>query len=198
MIIVGLTGGIGSGKTTVATYFKALGVPVYHADDEAKDLLNHNEQLQTEVVHLFGEKAYENGVLQRAYLAEIVFNNPDQLAKLSAIVHPAVADDFTRWCAQQNAPYVIQENALIFESNAMSRFDQIISVIVPKEIRIKRVMQRDQTTRKNVLKRMAQQCGDKERRAKSNFIIHNVLAEKAKGEVREIHRKLVDLAKQNS
>jgi len=194
MMVVGLTGGIGSGKTTVAGYFKAAGIPVYHADDRAKGLLHTNPKLQAKVIELFGEKAYVDGELQRAVIAEIVFNDPEQLAKLNAIVHPAVVEDFTQWCAAQESPYVIQENALIFETNATPRFDQIIAVIVPKEIRIKRVMKRDKTTRKNVLKRMAQQCGDRERRAKANFIIHNTLAEKAAAEVVEIHKKLTDIA----
>ncbi|MDQ6469612.1 dephospho-CoA kinase [Flavobacterium sp. LHD-80] len=184
--VIGLTGGIGSGKTTIANYFKEMGVPVYIADDAARAVM-HSETVIEKVKKTFGESLFENNVLNRAKLAEIVFNNADQLAKLNAIVHPAVKEDFESWILQhKNEEYVIYEAAILFESGRYKDCDFIILVTAPEEVRIERVLKRDNTTRAQVLSRMQMQWKDEDRILKSNFIINNVNLKIAKEEVVKI------------
>jgi len=184
--IIGLTGGIGSGKTTIANYFQELGVPVYIADDGAKKVMKSDEVVKR-IKMAFGESIFEEGVLNRANLANIVFNNAEELKKLNAIVHPAVKKDFQAWLLQhKNYTYVIYEAAILFESGTYKDCDVIITVTAPEETRIERVLKRDNTTRAQVLSRMRMQLNDEIRISKSNYVINNDNLKKAKEEIVEI------------
>jgi dephospho-CoA kinase len=181
--IIGLTGGIGSGKTTIANYFRAAGIPVYIADDEARKIMESPEII-AEIKNVFGNIIFENDILIRSKLAEIVFDNPEKLQKLNAIIHPAVKKHFSEWILNyKSAPFVIYEAAILFESGSYKNCDFIITVTAPVESRIERVVQRDKTTRENVLKRIAMQWNDEQRFSKSDFVIENINPEIAKIEV---------------
>src|SRR5687767_9978123 len=143
MLRIGLTGGIGSGKTTVAAIFGVLGIPVYYADDAAKRLMDENENVKTAIENNFGKEAYKNGKLDRKYVSDIVFNNADKLAFLNSIVHPATIKDADEWMQSQKSPYIIKEAALLFESGSHQKLDYIIGVKAPLDLRISRVMKRD-------------------------------------------------------
>lgn len=186
MKIIGLTGGIGSGKSTIAKEFAARGIPVYNSDDEAKKLIATNAQLRQRITETFGENAYINGQYNKAYIAQIVFNDANQLAKLNAIVHPALAVHFREWVQQQNTLYVIKEAAILFESGSYKDCDFIISVVAPEDLRIARVIARDHCTEAQVKARMTQQWTDAQRIALSNAVIENIDLEKAKQQVERI------------
>lgn len=193
--VIGLTGGIGSGKTTIANYFAEMGIPVYIADDASRAVMQLGHIIK-EVKNVFGEIVFEDGILNRAKLAEIVFNDKEKLAKLNAIVHPAVKKDFEVWLLQHKKyEYVIYEAAILFESGRYKECDFIITVTAPEETRIDRVLQRDNTTRSQVLSRMQMQWKDEDRISKSNFVINNVNLKIAKEEVVKI-LKILDI-KQN-
>ena len=184
--IIGLTGGIGSGKTTIANFFKEMGVPVYIADDAGKKVMQL-ESIKKQIKTTFGEALFENEILNRAKLAEIVFNNADQLEKLNAIVHPAIKDDFKSWLKENNEyEYVVYEAAILFESGRYKECDVIVTVTAPEEIRIERVLKRDNTTREQVLSRMKMQWNDEKRISLSNFVINNSNLKIAKEEVVKI------------
>lgn len=184
--VIGLTGGIGSGKTTVANYFQEMGVPVYIADDGAKRVMQ-SKNILAEVKSAFGGNIFDNDILNRAKLAQIVFNDKEQLAKLNAIVHPAVKLDFDDWVKEhKNNDYVMYEAAILFESGRYKECDVIITVTAPEEVRIDRVIKRDKTTREEVLSRMKMQWNDEKRISKSNFVINNNNLKNAKEEVVEI------------
>lgn len=184
--IIGLTGGIGSGKTTIANYFKEMGVPVYIADDEARKLMQSKFIIE-EIKKTFGDSLFEDNILNRAKLAEIVFNNSSKLDQLNAIVHPAVKKDFKAWLeTNKNYAYVIYEAAILFESGRYKDCDIVITVTAPEETRIERVIKRDKTNREQVLDRMKMQWKDEERISKSNFIILNDNLKNAKEEVVKI------------
>ncbi|NNC69391.1 MAG: dephospho-CoA kinase [Flavobacteriaceae bacterium] len=191
MKIVGLTGGIGSGKTTVAKLFLDLGVPVYVADEHAKRLMHTSSSIRRKLVEEFGAKAYLNGKLNRSYLAEVVFNDQEKLAAINSIVHPSVSNSFKRWIRKQHSKYVIQENALLFETNSYKKFDFIILVTAPIDEKINRVMRRDEMTRQEVLTRMKNQLPDEEKIQKADFIIENLDLDQTKKEVVKIHKKIV-------
>lgn len=184
--IIGLTGGIGSGKTTVADYFKSYGIPVYIADDEARKIMQSADILEA-IKNLFGADVFENETLNREKLAKIVFNNPESLEKLNGIVHPAVKKHFEQWLLQNlEAPYVIYEAAILFESGRYKDCDIIITVTAPIESRIQRVIKRDNTTRELVLKRINAQWTDEKRISKSDFVIENIAIEPTKLEIDRI------------
>ncbi|BDU25890.1 MULTISPECIES: dephospho-CoA kinase [unclassified Flavobacterium] len=184
--VIGLTGGIGSGKTTIANYFAAMGIPVYIADDGAKRVMQSDVILK-EVKAVFGQDIFDGQVLNRAKLAQIVFNDKEQLAKLNAIVHPAVKQDFELWMQEyKNFDYVIYEAAILFESGRYKECDIIITVTAPEEVRIERVIERDKTTREQVLSRMKMQWNDEKRISMSNFVINNDNLKIAKEEVVKI------------
>jgi dephospho-CoA kinase len=184
--IIGLTGGIGSGKTTIANHFMAAGIPVYIADDEARKIMQSAEIIE-EIKKTFGTTIFENGVLNRQKLAEIVFNNPDKLKLLNGIIHPAVKKHFDNWILNhKNVPFIIYEAAILFESGSYKNCDQIITVTAPLESRIKRVIQRDNTTREDVLKRINMQWTDNQRLTKSDFVVENIDPEITKSEVDKI------------
>ncbi|MBS1534838.1 MAG: dephospho-CoA kinase [Bacteroidetes bacterium] len=188
--IIGLTGGIGSGKTTVAKQFIEAGIPVYIADEEAKKLL-HQPEIISQIETNFGDSVLEDNQISRAKLAQVVFNNPEKLALLNSIIHPAVKKHFQQWLNEHQAfPYVVREAAILFESGTYHDCDLIISVIAPIEERISRVIQRDQVDRAAVLARINNQWTDEQRIAKSDFVIENVTPKNTERQVNEILKKL--------
>ena len=188
--IIGLTGGIGSGKTTIANYFKEFGIPVYIADDEARKISESPEIAQA-IKSVFGNEVFKNEKLDRVKVAEIVFSNQAKLKQLNEIIHPAVKEHFENWILQHsNFPFVVKEAAILFESGAYKDCDIVISVIAPLETRIQRVIQRDGATRDDVLKRIKNQWTDEERLSKSQYAIENINIEDAKKEVKKILKKI--------
>ena len=184
--IIGLTGGIGSGKTTIANEFSATGVPVYIADDEARKLMQTAEVLNAIKV-LFGNVVFEKDILNREKLAEIVFSDPEKLGQLNSIIHPAVKKHFGKWLLNHlKFPLVIYEAAILFESGGYKNCDLIISVVAPLETRIERVIVRDKITREQVLKRINMQWNDEKRISKSDFVIKNTNIEETKSEIVKI------------
>lgn len=188
---VGLTGGMGSGKTTVAKMFEELGIPVYNSDLEARRIMNENSEVKKAVKALFGDNAYENDQLNRAFIAKKVFGNSAILEELNKIVHPAVRKDFSDWAAGQSAPYVIQEAAILFENGGYNNFDHMILVTAPKKTRIIRIKQRDQLSEKDILERMKHQWPEKRKKALADFVIHNSDIISTKKNVRKIHEELI-------
>ena len=173
MLKIGLTGGIGSGKSTVAKIFETLGVPVYNADEEAKKMMNSDEELKASLINNFGAETYKDGLLDRKYLAAIVFNDDHKLELLNSLIHPATIRDASEWIKKQNSPYVIKEAALIFEAGAADMLDLVIGVSAHRELRIKRVMNRDGVSREEVLKRMSSQLDDEVKMKRCDFVITN-------------------------
>ncbi|MFN6245758.1 MAG: dephospho-CoA kinase [Chitinophagaceae bacterium] len=172
-IIIGLTGGIGSGKSTVAKIFAQLGIPVLDADATAKAIMNEDHSVKTKLIELFGEDAYKENQLNRPYIAQIVFEDAFKLQQLNAIIHPITIQYAKDWAFKQSAPYVIKEAALFFESGSSEGVEKIIGVTAPKHIRIQRVMQRDQMTRENVIKRMEHQLEDSLKMKLCDWVIQN-------------------------
>ncbi|WP_315019802.1 dephospho-CoA kinase [Capnocytophaga leadbetteri] len=191
MKVVGLTGGIGSGKSTIARLFAALGIAVYDSDTEAKKLINTSAEIKKRIVEVFGAEAYAEGVYNRAYMADIVFRNPDKLAVLNSIVHPVLADHFNQWVALQTSPYVIKEAAILFESGSYKNCDFIITVTAPETLRISRSMSRDGSTEAQVRARMAQQWTDAQRIALSDAVIENINLEETEKRVRELNNLFI-------
>lgn len=190
--IIGLTGGIGSGKTTVANYLQSLGIPVYIADAASKELADAPEILAL-IKRDFGEEVIAAGQLNRQKMAAIVFNNPEKLKQLNAIIHPAVRADFESWLAKNaEAEIVIKEAAILFESGSYKECDSVITVTAPIEIRIQRVMQRDHINREKVLERMKNQWTDEQRFAKSEYVVENTDFQHAKEQIDEILKKLLN------
>jgi dephospho-CoA kinase len=188
--LIGLTGGIGSGKTTVGGMFQVLGIPVYSSDVRAKWLMQNDPSLKASIIALLGQESYdEAGALNRAWIASRVFQNADLLKALNALVHPAVHDDLLQWAAlpeHQEAPYVIQESALLFEENLTQRMSAIILVVAPEDIRIHRVMERDQVSKEDVIRRMKHQWPDQKKIPGSDYIIFNDGARSLISQVKDI------------
>jgi len=193
MKIIGLTGGIGSGKTTVAKVFSELGIAVYIADDEAKALMNRSKVIKRKLIALFGDKAYSRDSLNRSFLANKIFNDQGLLDKMNAIVHPKVAQHFKRWVKKQKSPYVLKESAILFESGTDVNCDFTILVVAPLDIRIKRVVDRDETSSEKVKAIINKQWSDKEKILKADFIIHNDSLSNMRNQVYEIHNKLTEI-----
>ncbi|GAA4238016.1 dephospho-CoA kinase [Postechiella marina] len=192
MTIVGLTGGIGSGKTTVAKQFEALGIPVYIADIEAKKLMLRSKIIKRKLIQLFGSEAYINETLNKPLIASIIFKDKTYLQKMNAIVHPKVASHFKKWALKQNAPYVIKEVAILFENGGNKQCDLVITVTAPKAIRIKRVLSRDNTTKDKVEAIINNQWSDEEKIKNSHFVIDNVVLAKTKKQVLHIHQQILN------
>lgn len=190
-MIVGLTGGIGSGKSTIASLFKDLGVPIYIADHRAKLLMESDQRIRERIIYEFGSQAYSGSKPNRKFLADIVFKQPDKLAVLNSIIHPVVRADFDSWYADQTYPYVIKEVAILFESGGDKLCDAIITVTAPKEVRIQRVINRDQSKRSEVEDRMRNQWTDQQRVEKSTYVIENIDLEATKDKVRGIHHRIL-------
>jgi dephospho-CoA kinase len=192
---VGLTGGIGSGKTTVARIFEVLGVPVYYADDAARRIMNEDEDLKKSIVKNFGEQSYTGGKLNREYLASIVFHDKKKLAILNALVHPATIRNSIQWMKQQTSPYAIREAALIFESGVQGQLDYVIGVSAPVELRIQRSIQRDGLTRQQVMERMDRQINETIKMRLCDFVIVNDCHTAVIPQVLRLHEHLTEKAK---
>jgi len=192
MKIVGITGGIGSGKSTVAKMFASYGIPVYTADDEAKKLMNTSKVIKRQLTKLLGQTCYKNGEINRAYISSKIFNNQLLLQKINAIVHPRVAAHFKRWIKKQNAPYIIKEAAIIFENNLQAQYDVIIVVLANKETRINRVLKRDSSTVDKIKSVIKNQMSDEEKIKLSNYVIYNQDLDDTTQQVSEIHQKILE------
>lgn len=189
---LGITGGIGSGKTTVCKIFETLGIPVYYADDRAKYLMSHDPKLIAGIIELFGSEAFlEPQVLNRAHIAQVAFNDKAKLNQLNALVHPAVAQDGLNWqAAQQNVPYTLKEAALLFESGSYRTLDKIIVVAAPLELRIQRVMARDGAKREEVEARISKQMPEAEKVSLADFVVNNDGVHALIPQVMTIHTKI--------
>jgi len=194
MLKIGITGGIGSGKTTVSKVFETLGIPVYYADDAAKVLMNTDTALAAGIREAFGEAAYNSGVLDRKYLAGKVFNDVQKLEQLNRLVHPATLADAAAWMERQETPYVIKEAALIFESGSQQQLQKVIGVYAPTHLRIQRVMQRDGVTREAVLSRMDKQINETIKMRLCDYVIDNDEQQLLIPQVLAVHEKLLALA----
>jgi len=188
---VGITGGIGSGKSTVAKVFEVLGIPVYYADDAAKRLMNEDEALKDQLINQFGNETYLHGKLNRKFLSELVFNNEEKLELLNAIVHPATIQDAERWMLQQDTPYALKEAALIFESGAQQQLDYVIGVFAPVVVRIQRVMKRDGVNYEEVKSRMEKQMDESIKMRLCDYVINNDEQELVIPQVIKIHEALI-------
>jgi dephospho-CoA kinase len=177
MNLIGLTGGIGSGKSSVAALFHTLGIPVYDSDQRAKILMNSDEDVRKQITLLLGENAYaEDHTLNRSFIASQVFSNPSLLRQLNVIVHPVVYEDLKKWAAEElhlSAPYLIQESAILLEEDLTERLKALILVVAPEKIRIARIMERDGVTRDQVMKRMGNQWEDAKKIPFADYIIFN-------------------------
>lgn len=193
MLKIGLTGGIGSGKSTVAKIFETLGIPVYYADTEAKRLMNSNETIKVSIRQYFGEAAYKNHELDRKYLADIVFNSPEKLELLNALIHPVTINDAEEWMQKQVAPYSIKEAALLFESGAAENLDFIIGVYAPQALRIRRVMKRDGLPEEEILKRINRQINEEMKMKLCDFVVTNNEQELLVPQVLKLHQHFTSL-----
>lgn len=197
MVLIGLTGGIGSGKSTVAKVFETLGIPVYYADDEAKRLMNTDERLKQEIIKQFGIESYQDGTLNRPYIASLVFTNKEKLSLLNSLVHPVTIEDSQKWVLQQITPYVIREAALLFESGANKGLDFVIGVSAPVPLRIQRVIQRDGLSKEEIEQRISRQMDEEEKTKKCDFVILNDEKQLVIPQVLDIHKKILAIAKQD-
>ncbi len=191
MIIVGLTGGIGSGKTTVAKEFSSLGIPVYIADDEAKTLMISSKGIKRKLIKLFGNQAYIDDKLNKPYIADAIFNNRDLLEQMNTIIHPKIANHFKKWLLKQHGFYVIKEAAILFENGGYKDCDVIITVTAPKELKIKRLLKRDNTNVTKIEAIMENQWRDDEKLKLSNYVIYNADLKTTKQQVLKIHQQIL-------
>lgn len=192
MLKLGITGGIGSGKSTVCEIFRSLGIPVYSADDRAKALMTEDSELVKAVKTLFGSDAYlSDGSLNRGYIASIVFQDAQKLESLNALVHPAVFRDFARWSAEQKSPYVIKEAALMFESGSFRDLDYVATVSAPQKLRIERSMKRDNTNAEAIKARMKKQWSERQRLEAADFVLKNDGEHPLIPQVLELHQKML-------
>jgi len=196
MLHVGITGGIGSGKTTACKIFETLRIPVYYADARAKWLMEHDAQLRAGIVGHFGREAYtDSGSLNRGWIAAKVLSDPALLNALNALVHPVVARDALKWQeSQYKVPYTLKEAALLFESGSFRLLDKIIVVTAPLEVRIARVMERDRDSRETVLGWISRQMPEEEKAARADFLIRNDGAHPLVPQVMAVHQALVALS----
>jgi dephospho-CoA kinase len=195
MLKIGITGGIGSGKSTVARVFETLGIPVYNADDAAKRLMEEDPELKKQIISLFGETAFIGGKLNRPLIAAQVFGNPEKVNAINALVHPATIHDAKEWMSRQQTPYVLKEAALIFESGSEKELDYVIGVEASQESRIQRVIERDNTTREAILQRMKNQLDEADKINRCDFIIHNDGNQMVIPQVIALHHQLFELSK---
>jgi dephospho-CoA kinase len=191
MLKIGLTGGIGSGKSTVAKVFETLGIPVYYADAAAKQIMNEDEELKLQIIKTFGPDAYIDGLLNRQYLSSIVFNQPQKLEQLNALTHPATIAAAEKWFAQQKTPYAIKEAALIFESGAQQYLDYVIGVYAPVSMRIQRTMQRDGIRKDEVVARMNRQLDEEIKMRLCDYIVMNDEKDLLLPQVIQLHERLM-------
>lgn len=195
MKIIGITGGIGSGKSTVVKMFKELGIPAYVADSRAKELMLESESLKKNIMNLLGSESYKNDKPDRKYIAQEVFKDREKLAGLNAIIHPAVHADLKEWLKgieHESPPYCIYEAAILFESGSQGICDKVILVTAPVEKRIERVMLRDKTSRHRIRERMEHQWSDEEKRKLADIVLENKDLHGTKREVVKIHQLLIN------
>jgi len=190
MLVLGLTGGIGSGKTTVASIFETFGVPIYNSDQRAKWLMNNDDQLRSEVISLFGEEAYTSEGLNRPFIASKAFADKSLLSKLNAIVHPIVARDFEEWKSAQESKVIVKEAAILIESGAYKQVDKVVVVSAPIDIRISRVVKRDKASTQEVEQRINNQLSEEERLKYADFVIQNDGTKMLIPQVRDIMESL--------
>ena len=195
MKIVGLTGGIGSGKTTVARFFEKLDIPVYIADEAGKRLMNSSDEIRVKIIDLFGEAAYEGYVPQRKYIASKVFNDSELLSRLNQIIHPAVEADFKNWLTEQSSEYVIYEAAILFETGGYKKCDFSILVKAPQKLRIERLQKRDNSSKEEIKQRMNNQWSDEKKSELADFIINNEDLTQTKLQVEHIHSEILKAGK---
>jgi len=194
MKIIGLTGGIGSGKSSVLEIFKKIGISTYNADESAKKIINSDKKIIYSIKQLFGEDIYDENKLNSKLVSKIVFNDKEKLKSLNSIIHPAVAIDFDNFCFKhRNETYIVKEAAIIFETKTENLFNKIIYVKAPKEVRIDRVMQRDNLSRDDVLNRIQNQINETSIIDKCDFIIDNINLRELEEKVIEIHNTLISL-----
>tara|TARA_B100001057_G_scaffold500567_1_gene616364 strand:- start:1312 stop:1896 length:585 start_codon:yes stop_codon:yes gene_type:complete len=191
MKIVGLTGGIGSGKSSVLSVFWSLGVPCYQSDIRAKKLMQQDPELINQIKALFGDDIYEGEKLNRGKLAEVVFDDKRKLESLNAIVHPRIKEDFQLFLSQQNTDYVIKEAAILFETGVAEDCDVTILVTAPEDIKIERVMKREKYKVEHIKSRMRNQWSDEKKIPMADYVINNIDWDKTLKKVEEIHQKLV-------
>lgn len=193
MLKLGLTGGIGSGKSTVARIFEVMGIPVYYADEAAKEIMNTDKELRWQVIAAFGDEAYTGNILNRKHISSIVFKDKEKLVLLNELVHPATIRAADEWMNKQTTPYALKEAAIIFESGSDKQLDYVIGVHAPQEIRITRTMQRDNITRDEVLKRMNNQMDEEAKMELCNFVIQNDERHALIPQVMALHHQLIAL-----
>ncbi|MHC1731760.1 MAG: dephospho-CoA kinase [Bacteroidales bacterium] len=191
---LGITGGIGSGKTTVCRIFKVLGIPVFVADNIAKELMHSDGDIRTRLNQVAGKDLYVSGSLDRKELARIIFNRPDLLRRVNEAVHPSVLRQFDEWASGEDAPYVIMESAILFEAGADALVDRVATISAPVEERIARVMGRNDLSREEVIGRINNQLEDEEREEQSYYIINNSDNEMIIPEILKIHEDMLRLA----
>ncbi|PZF71011.1 dephospho-CoA kinase [Taibaiella soli] len=194
MLKVGVTGGIGSGKSTVCQVFRTLGIPVFNADDAAKWLMENDAKLISDIKALFGEAAYENSKLNRPFIASVAFNDRKKLQALNALTHPATIAYGKRWMEIQTTPYAIKEAALFFESGSDKEVDIMIGVYAPQEVRIARAMKRDNISHEQVLERLSKQMNEEEKMSRCRYVITNDDTVAVIPQVLELHTSLIQLA----
>lgn len=187
---IGITGGIGSGKTTICNVFAQLGIPIYNADTRAKFLVKHS--LQQEISKEFGADIFKNGQLNKELLAQRAFMSKEQTDKLNAIVHPAVEEDYKKWQLEQDAFYTLKEAALLIESGSYQKLDALILVLAPLEVRIKRTKKRDNSSREQVLSRINKQLSDEEKLPYATYTINNSGKESIIKQILSIHQQILD------
>ncbi len=190
---IGITGGIGSGKSTVAAIFEVLGIPVLKSDEVAKMLMNNDAALKQNIINHFGEAVYVNGILDRKHLASLVFDNTEKLQLLNSLVHPATLKYSQHWAQSQSAPYVIREAALIFESGSFKDLDKVIGVYAPEVIRIQRVLKRDDSNISDIQKRIKQQMNEEEKMKLCDYVIDNSGSKALLPQVLKLHSHLLEL-----
>jgi dephospho-CoA kinase len=194
MLKIGLTGGIGSGKTTVAKVFELLNVPVYYADEASKRLYHTDAALKAAIIKQFGAEIYVNDLLDRGRLAQLVFDAPEKLELLNTLVHPPTLRDAEQWMTRQAAPYIIKEAALLFETGSAGQLDYIIGITAPVPLRIKRVMDRDNISREQVQNRMDRQMDETIKMRLCDFIIHNDEQQMVIPQVLQLHGEFLQIA----
>lgn len=193
MLKVGVTGGIGSGKTTVCQLFELLGVPVFYSDLVSKEILAKDPEVRDSVISLFGERAFNGSIPDRAFLASKVFNDAAALMALNAILHPKVREHFEQWCTQQNSEYVLNEAAILFEAGSHKKLDAVIVVSAPDELRIDRVIKRDGVSKEAVLERISKQMPQEEKVALADYVITNDEGTSLIEQVQSVHREILEI-----